>query len=437
MPRTISQIRRTHRTASGPLLFTPITLRGITARNRIVVSPMCQYVSVDGGPTDWQFVHFGRYAMGGAGIVFGEEPRSRRAAARPITAPGSGTIIRRARIAASPISSRTWARCRRSSLGIAAATPARMARWRIGGPSMNASAGWHAAVARLGAEPVAGATRLSSADRDGPRRHPWRARSVPRCREPRHRCRLRHCEIHGAHGYLIHQFLSPVSNRRTDGYGGSRARMRFALEVAETVRAAWPADRPLFFRVSAVDGKGGLWGLDDTVALARELRARCRSGRLLFRRHRRRFRHGAGAARSRLSGALCIRMRRETGIMTMAVGLITEPSQAEAVLARPCRSGRDGSRTDDPCRLAVAGGEGARRGHYDLMAPSIAHRLRRRDEQAVAYPPGRGGDSGHRRPVRDVSLAVTGTVCHCEERSDAAISIVVRNAMANLSLRSQ
>ncbi len=83
------------------------------------------------------------------------------------------------------------------------------------------------------------------------------------------------CEIHGAHGYLIHQFLSPVSNRRTDAYGGSREnRMRFALEVAETVRAAWPQDRPLFFRVSAVDGKGGLWGLDDTVALAHELRAR-------------------------------------------------------------------------------------------------------------------------------------------------------------------
>ena len=133
------------------------------------------------------------------------------------------------------------------------------------------------------------------------------------------------CEIHGAHGYLIHQFLSPVSNRRTDAYGGSREnRMRFALEVAETVRAAWPQDRPLFFRVSAVDGKGGLWGLDDTVALAHELRARdvdlvdCSSG-------------GIGgdsdmALVPRVPGyqvPYASRVRRETGIMTMAVGLIT------------------------------------------------------------------------------------------------------------------
>ena len=169
-------------------------------------------------------------------------------------------------------------------------------------------------------------------------------------------------EIHGAHGYLIHQFLSPVSNRRTDAYGGSREnRMRFALEVAETVRAAWPQDRPLFFRVSAVDGKGGLWGLDDTVALAHELRARdidlvdCSSGGISG--------ESDMALVPRVPGyqvPYASRVRRETGIMTMAVGLITEPHQAEAGAAGgPCRPRGDGARADDPRRLAAARGEGA------------------------------------------------------------------------------
>jgi 2,4-dienoyl-CoA reductase-like NADH-dependent reductase (Old Yellow Enzyme family) len=182
-----------------------------------------------------------------------------------------------------------------------------------------------------------------------------------------------------------------MSNRRTDAYGGSReARMRFALEVAETVRAAWPQDKPLFFRVSAVDGKGGLWGLDDTVALACELRQRavdvvdCSSGGI------------AGDSEMvqvpRVPGyqvPYASRIRREAGVMTMAVGLITEPHQAEAVLA-------DGHadlvamarelmvHADWPLRAAKM----LDAGEYDLMPPSIAHRLRRRDEQAVAYPPG-------------------------------------------------
>jgi 2,4-dienoyl-CoA reductase-like NADH-dependent reductase (Old Yellow Enzyme family) len=203
------------------------------------------------------------------------------------------------------------------------------------------------------------------------------------------------CEIHGAHGYLIHQFLSPVSNRRTDAYGGPREnRMRFALEVAETVRAAWPQDRPLFFRVSAVDGKGGLWGLDDTVALARGMKARdvdlvdCSSG-------------GIGGDSEmplvpRVPGyqvPYASRVRRETGIMTMAVGLITEPAQAEAVLAEGHADLVAMARelmvhADWPLRAAKE----LEGGHYDLMAPSIAHRLRRRDEQSASYAPGSAVD---------------------------------------------
>jgi 2,4-dienoyl-CoA reductase-like NADH-dependent reductase (Old Yellow Enzyme family) len=143
------------------------------------------------------------------------------------------------------------------------------------------------------------------------------------------------CEVHGAHGYLLHQFLSPVVNRRNDAYGGDlNGRMRLALEIVETVRATWPKDRPLFFRVSAMDGKGGRWDLDDTVALAKALKERevdvvdCSSGGI------------EGPATMTLVPRVpgyqvpfAERVRREAGIATMAVGLITEPAQAEAILA--------------------------------------------------------------------------------------------------------
>jgi 2,4-dienoyl-CoA reductase-like NADH-dependent reductase (Old Yellow Enzyme family) len=143
-------------------------------------------------------------------------------------------------------------------------------------------------------------------------------------------------EIHGAHGYLIHSFLSPVANRRTDAYGGGRkGRMRLALEASEAVRAAWPEDRPLFFRVSAVDGVEGGWSLEDTVALARELKALgvdvidCSSSGI----------GGAATAAGvrRQAGyqvPYAETVRREAGIMTQAVGLITHPRQAEAILER-------------------------------------------------------------------------------------------------------
>jgi 2,4-dienoyl-CoA reductase-like NADH-dependent reductase (Old Yellow Enzyme family) len=142
------------------------------------------------------------------------------------------------------------------------------------------------------------------------------------------------CEVHGAHGYLIHQFLSPVANRRTDGYGGDLAgRMRFCLETIEAVRAVWPAQWPLFFRVSSVDGPTGHWTMEDTVALAAEVKLRgvdvvsCSSG-------------GIGGA---LTNAVvprtpgyhvpyAERVRKEVGVMTLAVGLITEAHQAETIL---------------------------------------------------------------------------------------------------------
>jgi 2,4-dienoyl-CoA reductase-like NADH-dependent reductase (Old Yellow Enzyme family) len=142
------------------------------------------------------------------------------------------------------------------------------------------------------------------------------------------------CEVHGAHGYLIHQFLSPAVNKRTDAYGGDLAgRMRFVLEVLETVRSVWPKDKPLFFRVSATDGASGSWDLPDTIVLAKEAKLRgvdvvdCSSGGI----------SGSPTVSSapRPPGyqvPFAEQIRREAAIMTMAVGLITEASQAEAIL---------------------------------------------------------------------------------------------------------
>src|ERR1700722_20347436 len=378
--------------ATRPLLFAPITLRGITARNRLVVSPMCQYVSVDGGPTDWQFVHFGRYAMGGAGIVFGEETAVEARGRKMYHCAGLWNDHQ----------AKAYRRITDFIKEMGAVPAIQLGHCGRNAGSHGAMEDWRALDerdARAGMPPWRGLAPSPLPARRGfpvpiEMDHDDIRSVLAAFRDATHRAAdagYDICEIHGAHGYLIHQFLSPVSNRRTDGYGGDRAaRMRFALEVAETVRAAWPVDKPLFFRVSAVDGKGGLWGIDDTVELARELGRRgvdlvdCSSGGISG--------DSAMPLVPRVPGyqvPYASRVRREAGVMSMAVGLITEPHQAEAVL-------RDGHadlvamarelmvHADWPLRAAKALTDDP----FDLMAPSIAHRLRRRDEQAVAYPVG-------------------------------------------------
>jgi 2,4-dienoyl-CoA reductase-like NADH-dependent reductase (Old Yellow Enzyme family) len=151
-------------------------------------------------------------------------------------------------------------------------------------------------------------------------------------------------EIHGAHGYLIHSFLSPLSNKRNDAWGGDRAgRMRFALELVEAVRAAWPADLPLFCRISAVDGPAGGWNLDDSVVLARELKARgvdvvdCSAGGIAGPPSFRASDTGVpfktrGDRQPGFQVPYADRIRREAGVATMAVGVIVKGEQAEAIL---------------------------------------------------------------------------------------------------------
>jgi 2,4-dienoyl-CoA reductase-like NADH-dependent reductase (Old Yellow Enzyme family) len=320
----------------NPLLFTPIALRSVSARNRVVISPMCTYSAVDGMAQDWHLVHLGKFALGGAGIVFVEatavEARGRithgclgiwsdahtRALGRIapfLKAHGALPAIQLAHAGRKASMQRPW-------FGNGPLGPEDAARgdtpWPIAGPSAEpAATGWLVphAMTRADIDEVVGAFAAA-------------ARRA-------HAAGFEIVELHGAHGYLIHSFLSPLSNTRSDGYGGELGgRMRLALEVVDAVRAAWPADKPLFFRISSVDGVGGPgWKIEDSIELARALKARavdvidCSSGGV------------SGPVTSAMvprelgfQVPYAAAVRRGAGIATQAVGLILDGPQAEAIL---------------------------------------------------------------------------------------------------------
>ncbi len=321
-----------------PRLFEPITLRDVQARNRIVVSPMCQYSARDGHVTDWHLVHLGKFAQGGAGIVFMEatavESRGR------ITHGDTG-IWDDAHIAGlSRIAS--FIREQRAIPAIQLAHAGRkasMARpWYGNGPLTQADTergepAW--AIVAPSEKPVDEGwltprafsiqdfSIVKTAFADAARRA--------------HAAGFEVVEVHAAHGYLLHSFLSPISNARSDEYGGSAAnRMRFPLEVVRAVREAWPREKPLFVRVSSVDDVEGGWSLDDTVSFAAKLKGAgvdvvdCSSGGI----------SGSATAATktllpRVPGfqlPFSERVRREAEIATMAVGLILTAQQAEEAL---------------------------------------------------------------------------------------------------------
>jgi 2,4-dienoyl-CoA reductase-like NADH-dependent reductase (Old Yellow Enzyme family) len=308
-------------------LMTPLLLREIVLRNRIAVSPMCQYSSEDGFANDWHLVHLGSRAVGGAGLVCME----------------ATAVEARGRI--SPYDMGIWkpehveflARITRflHSQGAAAAIQLAHAGrkgstrrpWEGGGLLPEAEGGWQcvapSAVPFRDGDPAPHA--LSHAEIHA---------IVDAFRDAAERA-LRAgflvVEIHGAHGYLIHQFLSPLSNRRTDEYGGTLDnRLRFALEVTEAVRSVWPARLPLFFRISATDWVPGGWSADDSVALVRRLEplgvdlVDCSSG------------GSAPDAKVPLGPGYQVpfaeRIRHETGMPTGAVGMITTPRQADEIV---------------------------------------------------------------------------------------------------------
>jgi 2,4-dienoyl-CoA reductase-like NADH-dependent reductase (Old Yellow Enzyme family) len=311
-----------------PSLFEPLTLRAVTLRNRIAVSPMCEYSSQDGFANVWHYVHLGSRAVGGAGLVLTE--------ANAVTADGrispqdlgiwkdehvdmlaaivtfikangavAGTQLAHAGRKASTAA--PW-------LGGAAVDPSD-GGWRpIYAPSPIPFAdGWIVPQA-LSVDEIAG---IVAAFADAAKRSLAAGFEV--------------IELHGAHGYLIHEFLSPLTNTRDDAYGGSfENRTRFAREVVAAVRAVWPERLPLFVRISATDWAEGGWNLDESVELARILKTLgvdlidCSSGGAVANA---KIEVGPG-----YQVPFAERVRRDAGIATGAVGMITEAEQADAIV---------------------------------------------------------------------------------------------------------
>jgi 2,4-dienoyl-CoA reductase-like NADH-dependent reductase (Old Yellow Enzyme family) len=317
-----------------PLLFEPLTLRGLTLRNRLVLSPMCQYQAVDGLMQEWHYQHHSRFASGGVAIGFVEATAVARdgritygctgiwnddqvAGLKRIVdlyhSYGAACGIQIGHAGRRASVERPWdgaAPIKRTD----GAEPA----WRTVGPSAVPERDGYPAPRAL-TEPEI--EDLASAFVSAARRAQAAGFDV--------------LEIHGAHGYLIHSFLSPVSNRREDAFGGTlEKRMRFPLLVAEAVRAAWPQEKPLFYRTSSVDGVAGGVTIEDTVALARALKARgvdlvdCSSGGMSG---------PATLSTAKITPGYQVpyaaRVRKEAQLPTMAVGAILEPHQAESVLA--------------------------------------------------------------------------------------------------------
>ncbi len=317
-------------------LFEEVSVRGVRARNRIVISPMCQYSAEDGHVADWHLVHLGKFAQGGAGFVFVEatavEKRGRithgdvgiwddahipglRRITEFVKGQGAVPAVQLAHAGRKASMARPW-------YGNGPLTQADFERgdvaWRTVAPTV---------------APVADGYAAPRAFEKGDFQTVKNAfvESVRRSRA----AGFEIIELHGAHGYLLHSFLSPISNTRTDEYGGSlENRMRFPLEVVAAVRKAW--DKPLFVRISSIDDVDGGWDLNDSIAFSKELKhigvdvVDCSSGGI------------AGSATAATKTLLArvpgfqlpfsAKIRKEAGIATMAVGLILTPQQAEEAL---------------------------------------------------------------------------------------------------------
>jgi len=318
-----------------PSLFTPIALRGVTLGNRVVLSPMCTYSARDGVADDFHLVHLGKFALGGFGLIFFEATAVHE---RGRITHGDLGLWHDGQVA--PMRRITDFLRRHGAVPAIqlahAGRKASMQRpWKGNGPlgKDDFEAGdlpWPViAPSALALDEGWLVPHQLSTSEMGSLKEDWRTAAL-RALE----AGFEVAEVHGAHGYLLHEFLSPISNLRDDAYGGDLAgRMRFPLEVAEAVRAVWPADKPLFFRISAVDGIDGGWTLDDSVTLARELKQRgvdvidCSSGGLLGSATAARIPRGPG-----FQLPFAERVRRESEVATMAVGLILTARQAEDVL---------------------------------------------------------------------------------------------------------
>jgi len=322
-------------------LFSPITIRDVTFANRIVVSPLCMYSAVDGLAQPWHFAHLSTFARGKAGLVFAEatavEPAGR------ITPHCLGIWSDKHVEALKPVT--TFIEQMGCVAGIQLAHAGRKAStaapfdggaplaqnhpdaWQVVGPSADPVADGFPQPRELGRDDI---TELV---------HTFATAAVRSINAG-----FKVIEIHGAHGYLLHSFLSPLSNFRTDEYGGDlQARMRFPLEVTRAIRSAVGESIPIFFRISAIDGPSTGWSMDDSVVLANELAdcgvdvVDCSSGGI------------AGAPRFRIDDEgkpltnasartpgfqvpFADRIQNETSLLSMAVGVIIEPQQAQNII---------------------------------------------------------------------------------------------------------
>jgi len=310
------------------VLFSALQLRSLTLPNRILVSPMCQYSSENGMPNEWHFVHLGSRAVGGAALVCveasGVTPEGRitpwdagiwsrehaqawKPVAQFIRAQGSVPAIQIAHAGRKASCNRPW-------LGGKALSP-NEGGWQTLGPSGIAFGHYPPPRAMTKDEIEATVEDFRRAARFSLE------------------AEFDVVEVHAAHGYLLHSFLSPLSNVRTDEYGGSlENRMRFPLAVVQAVRDAWPADKPVFVRISATDWVDGGWDLAQSIEFARRLKAMgidlvdCSSGGNI---HDAKMGIGPGY-QVPFSDAI----RERAGIATAAVGLIVEAAQAEQILAQ-------------------------------------------------------------------------------------------------------
>ncbi len=313
----------------NPHLFRPATFRSVTARNRIMVSPMCQYSATDGVPNDWHFQNLASRAVGGAGIVFAEmtnvEARGRITAgccglwndeqrdafariARFVKAQGAVAGIQLAHAGRKGSTARPWE-------GGKGLSP-EQGGWPIIAPSAVPFGEGSPVPQAMDEKTIAGTVALF-------------APAARRARE----AGFNVIELHGAHGYLISSFLSPITNRRTDRYGGSfENRVRFLLEVVDAVRSEWPDDKPLFVRISCTDWMEGGWDLDASVKLAQLLKAGgkvdlidCSSGGVDPRQQ--------VTIHPGYQVPFAAAVRSRAGIATGAIGLINSPDMAEQIVA--------------------------------------------------------------------------------------------------------
>lgn len=315
-------------TSKTPALLRELPLRSLTLRNRIIVAPMCQYSSEDGNANDWHVVNLGHYALSGPGLAFTEatavSPEG-RISPRDLGLYSDDNERALERVIAFM---RRWTQ---TPIGVQLAHAGRKAStavpWEGGGPLTDERAwltvapsalphadGWHvpaelddAGLEKIRRDFIAAAERARRLDFDV-------------------------IELHFAHGYLFHQFLSPIANHRTDRYGGSREnRMRFPLEVFDLVRSRWPQERPLGVRISATDFVEGAWSLEDSLVFAAALKERgcdfidCSGGGVSP--------HQQITVGEGYQVPFAAAIRRATGIVVFAVGMIRDPHFAEALVA--------------------------------------------------------------------------------------------------------